>query len=148
MSIKETLSVSTKAALKNKEKERLSVIRMALSAIKQIEVDERIEVSDERALAVLDKMVKQRKESARQYKEGNRPDLADKELREITILQEFLPEALTQDELNALLNVAIEQSSATSIKDMSKLMAILKPQLQGRADMGQVSTLIKQKLGG
>ncbi len=143
---KASLSQAAKDALKNKEKERLSTIRMALSAIKQVEVDERIEVPEDRVLAILDKMIKQRKESAAQFKEANRTELADKELSEIKVLQAFLPQALSTEEVSAMIEASIQETSASSIKDMGKVMAILKPKLQGRADIGQASALVKKKL--
>ena len=119
---------------------------MALAAFKQIEVDERIEVNEERALQIIDKMVKQRRESARQYQEAKREDLAEVELTEIEVLQEFLPQALSETELETLTKDAIQKSGAQSMKDMGKVMGILKPQIQGRADMGIVSKLVKSLL--
>jgi len=145
--IKSALSDAMKAAMRAKDKERLAVIRMALAAFKQIEVDERIDVDEERSLQLVDKMVKQRRESLRQYKEANRMDLADVEAAEIEILQEFLPQALSESELETLAKNAIQQSGAEGMKDMGKVMGILKPQIQGRADMGAVSKLIKSLLG-
>ena len=145
--IKSALSDAMKAAMRAKDKERLAVIRMALAAFKQIEVDERIDVNEERSLQLVDKMVKQRRESLRQYKEANRMDLADVEAVEIEILQEFLPQALSESELETLAKNAIQQSGAEGMKDMGKVMGILKPQIQGRADMGAVSKLIKSLLG-
>ncbi len=145
--IKSALSDAMKAAMRAKDKERLAVIRMALSAFKQIEVDERIDVDEERSLQLVDKMVKQRRESLRQYKEANRMDLAEVEAAEIETLQEFLPQALSESELETLAKDAIQQSGAEGMKDMGKVMGILKPQIQGRADMGAVSKLIKSLLG-
>lgn len=144
--IKSALSDAMKAAMRAKDKERLAVIRMALAAFKQIEVDERIDVDEERSLQLVDKMVKQRRESLRQYKEANRMDLADVEAAEIEILQEFLPQALSENELETLTKSAIQQSGAEGMKDMGKVMGVLKPQIQGRADMGEVSKLIKSLL--
>lgn len=144
--IKSALSDAMKAAMRAKEKDRLSVIRMALAAFKQIEVDERIEVGEERALQIIDKMVKQRRESARQYQDAKREDLAEVELTEIEVLQEFLPQALSETELKILTKDAIQKSGAQSMKDMGKVMGILKPQIQGRADMGIVSKLVKSLL--
>ena len=144
--IKSALSDAMKAAMRAKEKDRLSVIRMALAAFKQIEVDERIEVGEERALQIIDKMVKQRRESARQYQDAKREDLAEVELTEIEVLQEFLPQALSETELKTLTKDAIQKSGAQSMKDMGKVMGILKPQIQGRADMGVVSKLVKSLL--
>jgi uncharacterized protein YqeY len=145
--IKSALSDAMKAAMRAKDKERLTVIRMALAAFKQIEVDERIEVDEERSLQLVDKMVKQRRESLRQYTEADRKDLAKVEAAEIEILQELLPQPLSEGELETLTKNAIQQSGAEGMKDMGKVMAILKPQTQGRADMGAVSKLVKNLLG-
>lgn len=145
-SLKDQLSQAMKDAMRAKDKERLSVIRMALAAFKQVEVDERIEVDATRSLAILDKMLKQRKDSAAQYAEAGRQDLADVELFEMSVIQDFLPKALTEQEIGALIDQAISDSQAASMKEMGKVMGLLKPQLQGRADMGQVSSLIKSKL--
>lgn len=145
--IKSALSDAMKAAMRAKDKERLAVIRMALAAFKQIEVDERIEVDEERSLQLVDKMVKQRRESLRQYTEADRKDLAKVEAAEIDILQEFLPQPLSESELETLTKNAIQQSGAEGMKDMGKVMAVLKPQTQGRADMGAVSKLVKNLLG-
>ena len=135
-----------KDAMRAKDKERLGVIRMALAAFKQIEVDERIEVDATRSLAILDKMLKQRKDSAAQYADASRQDLADIELFEISVIQDFLPKALTEQEIATLIEQAIADSQAASMKDMGKVMGLLKPLLQGKADMGQVSGLIKSRL--
>ena len=132
-----------KVAMKSGDKPRLGVIRLILAAVKQIEVDERIELDDGRVLLVLDKMVKQRRESIRQYTEGNRTDLADIEAAEIAIIQTFLPQPLTEAEIDAMVAQAVTDSGATSIKDMGKVMALLKEPMQGRADMSVVSTKIK-----
>lgn len=140
------LSTAMKEAMRQKEKEKLTTIRMAMSALKQIEVDERIELDDARVISVLDKLIKQRKESAKQYEEASRPELAEKEQREIEILQSFLPAPLSEEEIEQLMTAAIDEVSAESMKDMGKVMAILKPKLQGKADMGSVSKLIKSKL--
>lgn len=140
------LSTAMKEAMRQKEKEKLTTIRMAMSALKQIEVDERIELDDARVISVLDKLIKQRKESAKQFEEASRPELAEKEKREIEILQSFLPAPLSEEEIEQLMAAAIEEVCAESMKDMGKVMAILKPKLQGKADMGSVSKLIKSKL--
>jgi len=134
-----------KTAMKAGEKPRLAVIRLALAAIKQREVDERIVLDDAQILAVLDKMIKQRRDSVQQYQAGNRQDLADQETFEINTLQTYLPQPLTNDEINALISEAITTSGATSSRDMGKIMTLLKPQLQGRADMTAVSNLVKQQ---
>ena len=132
-----------KIAMKSGEKARLGVIRLMLAAVKQIEVDERIELDDSRVLVVLDKMVKQRRESIRQYTDGNRVDLADFEAAEIVIIQTFLPQPLTEAEIDAMVAQAVADSGATSIKEMGKVMALLKEPMQGRADMSVVSVKIK-----
>jgi uncharacterized protein YqeY len=146
--LKQRLSDDMKAAMRNKDKPRLGVLRLALAAIKQREVDERIELDDAQVLAVLDKMVKQRRDSVKQYEQAGRQELADQENFEIGVLQDYLPEALTDAELDALVAQAIEASGATSMKEMGKAMGILKPQVQGRADMGAVSQKLKAQLGG
>ena len=132
--------------MKGGDKKRLGVIRLVLAAIKQVEVDERIELDDDRVLAVLDKMVKQRRESISQYTDAGRTDLVEQEEYEVTILKDFLPEALSEDEIEQLISKAIADTGASSIKDMGKVMGILKPQMQGRADMGAVSGKIKTQL--
>lgn len=132
-----------KAAMKSGEKARLGVIRLMLAAMKQVEVDERIELDDDRVLLILDKMVKQRRESIRQYTDANRTDLADVEAAEIVVIQDFLPQALTEEEIDAMVAAAVAQLGATSIKDMGKVMALLKAPMQGRADMSVVSVKIK-----
>ena len=135
-----------KTAMKAGEKDRLAVIRLMLSAIKQVEVDERIEVDDARVTAVLDKMGKQRRESISQFSDAGRDDLIAIEQAELEIIQEYLPEALSDQEINELIGEAIQQSGAASMKEMGKVMGILKPKLQGRADMGKVSQQIKSQL--
>jgi len=137
-----------KAAMRSGEKERLGVIRMITSAIKQREVDERISVDDAQVLSVLEKMIKQRKESVEQFKAGNRQDLADKEAAEIALLQGYMPSQLSAAELDALINDAVAATGAASIKDMGKVMALIKTKAQGRADMAAVGAKIKAKLGG
>ena len=145
-SLKPQLTDDMKSSMKSGDKHRLGVVRLILAAIKQIEVDERIELDDTRILAVLDKMVKQRRESIAQYAKAGRDDLVAVEEAEIVIIQEYLPAALSEAEINALVEQSIEATGAASIKDMGKLMGVLKPQLQGRADMGKVSELIKSRL--
>lgn len=145
--IKTKLNDAVKEAMRAKDKERLSTLRLATSALKQIEVDERIELDDTRVLAVLDKMVKQRKDSAEQFTQGGREDLAEKELAEIEVLKDFLPEAMDSAAIEALVKAAIEESGAEGMKDMGKVMAIVKPQAQGRADMGEVSKKVRALLG-
>ena len=148
MSLKERITDDMKAAMRSGEKERLGVIRMITSAIKQREVDERITLDDTQVLSVLEKMIKQRKESLAQFQAGNRPDLADKESAEITLLQTYLPTQLSDAELDALIQDAITATGAASVKDMGKVMGIIKGKAQGRADMGAVGAKIKAKLGG
>jgi uncharacterized protein YqeY len=137
-----------KAAMRSGEKERLGTIRMITAAIKQREVDERITLDDSQVLSVLEKMIKQRKESLEQFKAGNRQDLADKESAEITLLQSYMPTQLSSAELDALINEAVSATGAASIKDMGKVMGLIKAKAQGRADMGAVGAKIKAKLGG
>ena len=134
------------SAMKSGEKERLKIIRLMTSAMKQIEVDERIELDDARIIAILDKMVKQRRESISQFKTAGRDDLVDQENYEIDIIQEFLPQALSEEEVDAIVTQAIEQTGARSIKDMGKVMGLVRPQIIGRADMGEVSGRIKSTL--
>jgi hypothetical protein len=148
MSLKERITDDMKAAMRSGEKERLGVIRMITSAIKQREVDERISLDDAQVLSVLEKMIKQRKESVAQFQAGNRPDLVDKEAAEITLLQGYLPSQLSDAELDALIAEAITATGAANIKDMGKVMGIIKGKAQGRADMAAVGAKIKAKLGG
>jgi len=145
-SLKQGLTDAMKAAMKGGDKKRLGVIRLVLAAIKQVEVDERVELDDDRVLAVLDKMVKQRRESISQYKDAGRDDLVEVEEYEVTVLQDFLPEQLSDDEIAQMISKAIADTGASSIKDMGKVMGILKPLMQGRADMGPVSGKIKAQL--
>ncbi|WP_101758223.1 GatB/YqeY domain-containing protein [Oceanicoccus sp. KOV_DT_Chl] len=145
--LKAQIQEAMKAAMRAKEKQRLGTIRLIQAEIKRIEVDERIDIDDARLLAVLDKMCKQRRDSISQYEAAGRQELADIESAEIVVIQDFLPTQLSDDELNTLVADAVSSSGAESMKDMGKVMAILKPQLQGRADMGEVSKLIKAKLG-
>jgi len=135
-----------KAAMKSGDKRRLGIIRLIRAAIKQREVDERIELDDTQVLLVLDKMVKQRRDSVEQFEKAGRTELADQEKFEIGIIQEYLPAQLSEDEISALITQAIAATGAESMKDMGKVMGMLKPKLQGRADMGAVSGLIKQNL--
>jgi len=145
--LKQQLTADMKQAMRDKDKPRLGVVRLALAAIKQREVDERVELDDTQVLAVLDKMVKQRRDSVRQFEEAGRQDLADQESFEITVLQTYLPEALSDAELDALIDEAIAASGASSMKEMGKAMGILRPKVQGRADMGAVSAKLKARLG-
>lgn len=144
--LKQRLTDDMKAAMRSKDKPRLGVVRLALAALKQREVDERIELDDTQVLAVLDKMLKQRRDSEKQFTDAGRQDLADQESYEISVLQEYMPAALDEAELDALITQAIADSGASSMKEMGKVMGILKPQVQGRADMGAISQKIKQRL--
>jgi len=144
--IKDSLSQAVKDAMRAKDKARLGVLRIMMSEFKRIEVDERIELDDERVIAVLDKQLKQRRDSVSQFEDAGRQELADAEMFEIGVIQEFLPAALTEAEINDMLKSAIAESAAESMRDMGKVMAIVKPQMQGRADMAQVSKLVKQLL--
>lgn len=145
-SLKQRITDDMKACMKAKEKERLGTIRLILSAIKQIEVDERIELDDERVIVVLDKMLKQRRESIKQYRDAQREDLAVIEEAEIVVIQDFLPQPLTESEIETLIAAAIAESGATSVKDMGKVMGLLKPKMQGCADMAVVGVKIKAAL--
>lgn len=142
-SLKERIKDDMKASMKGGDKARLGVIRMILAAIKQVEVDERIELDNDRVIVVLDKMLKQRRESIKQYRDANRIDLAEIEEAEVLVIQDFLPQALTEAEIDEMVAKAIAETGAESVKDMGKVMAILKPQMQGRADMAVVSARIK-----
>ena len=144
--LKSSVKDAMKEAMRAKDKNRLSTIRLVMAEIKRIEVDERVEVDDERLIAVLDKMVKQRKDSAKQYTDAGRTELAQIELDEIVIIQEFLPEALSEEELDSLVQQAVSESGASSMQDMGKVMALLKPKVQGRADMGSISGKVKKAL--
>ncbi len=145
-SLKELITSDMKDAMRAKDKDRLGTIRLIQAAIKQREVDERIELNNEQVLAVLDKMVKQRRDSISQYRDAGREDLAVKEEAELEIIQHYLPEALSEAELDSLIDEAITSSGAESMKDMGKVMGVLKPKVQGRADMGAVSARIKARL--
>jgi uncharacterized protein YqeY len=146
--IKGQITEDMKTAMRSQDKERLATIRLIQAALKQKEVDERIELADEHVLAILDKMLKQRRESIMQYQAGNRPDLAEKEEAEIKIIQTYLPAQLSEDEIAKLIDDAMNESGATSAKDMGKVMAVLKPKLQGRADVAAVSAKVKTRLAG
>ncbi|WP_371376839.1 GatB/YqeY domain-containing protein [Thalassotalea aquiviva] len=135
-----------KLAMRAKDKTRLGVVRMALSSIKQAKIDNQAEMSEADILALITKMIKQRKESAAMYKDGGRDDMAEKELSEISVLEEFLPQALTADEIAQLITDAIAQTGAASMADMGKVMGVLKPQMQGRADLGKVSGQVRAAL--
>jgi uncharacterized protein YqeY len=147
-SLTETIRAEMKTAMKARDKERLATIRLIQAEFKRIEVDERIEIDDARALAVLDKMVKQRRDSAQQFTDAGRDELAARENAEIAVLQEFLPAQLSEEELIELVDAAIAASGASGMQAMGPVMGQLKPQLQGRADMGAVSKLVKERLAG
>lgn len=144
--LKEQLTNAMKEAMRAKDQHRLTVIRMALASLKQVEVDERIELDDARVLAILDKQIKQRIDASTQFRDAGRTDLSDKEDIEAAILREFMPAALSQDEINAAIDAAIAEVGESGMQAMGKVMAILKPQLQGRADLGAVSGQVKQRL--
>ncbi len=144
--LQKQIQTSVISAMKSGEKERLKIMRLMTSAMKQIEVDERIELDDARIIAILDKMVKQRRESIAQFKTAARDDLIKQESYEIDIIQEFLPQALSEEEVDTIVSQAIEQTGASSIKDMGKVMGLVRPQIIGRADMGEVSGRIKSTL--
>lgn len=144
--LKDRINDALKTAMRAKEKERVAVLRLVMSEFKRIEVDERITVDDARALALLDKMVKQRRDSEQQYRNANRPELAAQEAYEITEIQAYLPAALSAAELDSIVTQALADAAVTEARDMGKAMALIKPQVQGRADMGDVSKLLKAKL--
>ncbi|MFO7593769.1 MAG: GatB/YqeY domain-containing protein [Pseudomonadota bacterium] len=144
--LKDTIMADMKAAMRAKEKDLLGTIRLIQAAIKQREVDERTELGDEDVLAVLDKMVKQRRDSIAQYRDAGRDELAAKEQAELDILQRYLPEPLSEGEIDEMIEAAVKDTGAESMKDMGKVMGRLKPKVQGRADMGEVSARIKARL--
>ncbi|MCK5359640.1 MAG: GatB/YqeY domain-containing protein [Gammaproteobacteria bacterium] len=144
--IKDRIREDMKASMKGGDKARLGVIRMMMAAVKQREVDERIELDDDQVILILDKMLKQRRESISQFRSGDRIDLAEIEEQEILVIQDFLPQALTDNEVSKLIEEAIAESGATQIRDMGKVMGILKPKMQGRTDMALVSSRVKELL--
>jgi hypothetical protein len=148
MTLRAQVSDDMKAAMRAKDSARLNAIRLLLAAMKQREVDERIELSDGQVIEVIEKMLKQRRDSISQYEAANRQDLADAEKFEVGVLQTYLPQPLSDDEVAALLDAAITETGAEGVKDMGKVMALVKPQIIGRADVGKVSGLIKARLGG
>jgi uncharacterized protein YqeY len=145
MSLKDTLKQAMKDAMRAKAKERLGAIRLIQAEIKRIEVDERIDLDDDRVLVILDKMLKQRRDSISQYQAAERNDLADIEIFEVGIIQEFLPAQLSDDEITALIDDAIAATGASEMKDMGKVMGMIKPKAQGRADVGAIGKLIKDR---
>ncbi|MXR38269.1 GatB/YqeY domain-containing protein [Craterilacuibacter sinensis] len=146
MSLKSRITDDMKTAMKARDAVRLSAIRLLMAAIKQKEVDERIELDDAAIVAVVDKMLKQRRDSVTQYEAGGRQDLAEQEKAEMVVLADYLPQQLSIAEINALIEAAVESSGAAGMQDMGKVMALLRPQLAGRADMAAVSALIKARL--
>ena len=147
-SLKDRINDALKTAMRAKEKERVAVLRLVMAEFKRIEVDERIAVDDTRALALLDKMVKQRRDSEQQYRNAGRAELAEQEAYEIGEISAFLPAALSPTELDAIVSQAIVDAGVSEARDMGKAMALIKPQVQGRADMGEVSKLLKAKISG
>ncbi|MGR9101327.1 MAG: GatB/YqeY domain-containing protein [Gammaproteobacteria bacterium] len=145
-SLKDRIREDMKAAMKAGDKNRLGVIRMMMAAVKQREVDERISLDENQVIAVLDKMVKQRRESLSQFREAGREDLAEVEDREISVIQDFLPRAMTEDEIVGLIREAIKETGAAEVKDMGKVMGLLKPKMLGRADMSVVSAKVRELL--
>ncbi len=144
--LKQRINDDVKTAMRSKDKERLGVLRLITAAFKQKEVDERIELDDTMVLAIMDKMTKQIRDSIQQFEQAGRDDLAQKEAFELGIIQEYLPAQLTEDEIKQIITESIEATGAESAKDMGKVMGVLKPRLQGRADMRKVSGLVKQQL--
>jgi uncharacterized protein YqeY len=144
--IKQQVTDAMKLAMRERQKERLAATRLIQAAFKQKEVDDRIEITDQIALVIFDKMIKQRRDSIDQYEKANRNDLAEKEQFEISVIQEFMPKALEHSEVVKLVEMAIANTNASSMKDMARIMEVLKPEVQGRADMSEVSRLVKDKL--
>ena len=145
--IKTQISNDVKDAMRSKDKDRLAALRLILAAFKQKEVDERIELSDEQSISILNKMAKQHRDSIEQFGQANRDDLIKKEQLELDIIESYLPEKLSEEEVNLLIDEAISETGANSVKDMGKVIGLLKGKLQGQADMGEVSRLIRDKLG-
>lgn len=144
--LKQRINDDVKSAMRNKEKDQLAVLRLITAAIKQIEVDQRIELDDQQTLGVLDKLAKQHRDSIEQYNNAGRDDLVEKEEFELSIVQHYLPEALSDDEIRQLIDEAISATGAEGMKDMGKVMGIIKGKAQGRADMGKLSGLVKAQL--
>ena len=144
--LKVSITDAMKDALRARDKARLSALRLVLAELKKVEVDERIDLPEDRIISIPDKMIKQRRDSVRQYTDGGRPELADAEAAEITVIQEFMPKALGEAEITAIVNTAIAAEGAASMQDMGKVMNAVRPQLAGRADMAIVSQLVKQQL--
>lgn len=145
--LKQRINDDVKTAMRGRDKERLSTLRMIQAAIKQKEVDDRIELDDSQVLAVLDKMAKQHRDSIEQFRKAGRDDLVTKETSELAVVSAYLPQPLSESEIEQLIREAIKTTGASGIQDMGKIMGFLKPLVQGRADMGKISALVKQKLG-
>jgi uncharacterized protein YqeY len=145
--LKTRITDAVKDAMRARDKARLGTLRLVTAEIKRVEVDERIEPDDARVLAILDKMIKQRTDSETQYRDAGREELAEQEASEILVIREFMPAALSDEEIDALIDAAVASTGAESMRDMGKVMGILKPELQGRADMGAVSGRLKARLG-
>jgi len=148
MSLKNRITEDMKTALRGRETARLGAIRLLLAAVRQKEIDERIELDDPGIIGIIDKMLKQRRDSIEQYQKAARQDLVDAEQFEVTVLTGYMPQALTKTEIEAIVVAAVAESGAKTMQDMNKVMAIAKPQLAGRADMGEVSKLVKARLAG
>ena len=146
--LKDRLNTAVKEAMRQRDRDRLGTLRMATAAIKQYEVDHRVDAGDSDVIALLDRMVKQHNESIEQYRAAGRDDLVDREVQERDVLREFLPEPVSDEELDGLVEQAIRDSGAATVRDMGQVMGRLKPELQGRADMSQVSARVKQRLQG
>jgi len=142
----QTLKDAVKASMRAKDKPRVQALRLIQAELKRVEVDERIELDDTRVISILDKMLKQRRDSIKQYEDAGRNELAEAELYEVNVIQDFLPEALSEEELSAIVVKAINDSDASGMQDMGKVMGLVKPQIQGRAEVGKVSQLVKSKL--
>lgn len=145
--LKQRINDDVKTAMRNKDKDRLVTLRMITAAIKQKEVDERVELDDTRVLAIIDKMSRQHRDSIQQFEAAGRSDLVEKEKTELAIVQSYLPEQLGDDEIKQLIQAAIQATGATTVKDMGKVMGIIRPQVQGRADMARTGELVKALLG-
>src|SRR6266849_6264032 len=148
MALREQLNEDMKAAMKARDPERLGALRLALAAVKQREIDERVTLDDAGVIAVIEKMIKQRKDSIAQYEKAARQDLADKEKFEISVIETYLPQQLSQAEIDAIVAEAVQSTGAKGPQDMGKVMGVVKPKLAGRADMGKVSALVKARLAG
>ena len=145
--LKVSITDAMKEAMRAKDKPRLSTLRLVLAELKKVEVDERIDLPEDRIISILDKMIKQRRDSVKQYTDGDRPELAAAEAAEIEVIQEFMPSALSEAKITAIVDKAIADEDASSMQDMGKVMNAVRPQLAGRADMAVVSQLVKQQLG-